>query len=491
MFTAATGFYGPSRGLLERPWRGSLGGGSLCMKSSPDAANSDVLFLCPTLHVSDIERSSNFYCSILGMDVISPRLPDGSTLIGYKTQSDCNIKLLKSTKSICHGDGGFLGIGIESIYAAKIFRKAKKQGVPIITKLGDFAYGASLFPDEDEEAQTPVRYGRLTDPDGYPIEVSEPLQSGIFDSVTSVSRDKKKEMECRIKKLTLGVVELDESVDFYTSLGLQQLLRRSNVFSLPREASMVAWVGVGVGVGGDSRPTNNPATAIAPVFLELFYKYATPDKVDVGTGLVHLEIKTRDMPRINANITVDPNGIPLQPHHGKRIARPRYTQPISDATAGEGATRGVIRFTSEEKKRAAELVLDRVGSRQYPTVKASIRAYLNEPGALTMYAITLKKWVRILRFWREGLEEVDHLPRSFSANARTIAGKYFKALQAGFSGTQEEYASRNGINYRSLKAYLGQFREECKEMGVMPPDGDKQWAKAKAKDRDRDRDNLK
>jgi hypothetical protein len=35
--------------------------------------------------------------------------------------------------------------------------------------MGDFAYGASMIPDEDEMKQKPVTYGRLSDPDGYTV----------------------------------------------------------------------------------------------------------------------------------------------------------------------------------------------------------------------------------------------------------------------------------------------------------------------------------
>lgn len=96
-------------------------------------------------------------------------------------------------------------------------------------EVGDFAYAASLIPDEDEMKNTPVRYGQLSDPDGYKIEVREDR--------------KMKEHSRKLFKLTLNVLDIEESVAFYRDvLGMTVLRRRSNVWGIPKHASMCAFM---------------------------------------------------------------------------------------------------------------------------------------------------------------------------------------------------------------------------------------------------------
>lgn len=96
-------------------------------------------------------------------------------------------------------------------------------------ELGNFAYAASLIPDEDEMKNYPVRYGRISDPDGYTVEVREDPKMKV------ASR--------KMFKLTLNVLDIEESVAFYRDvLGMTVLRRRSNVFAIPRHASMCAFM---------------------------------------------------------------------------------------------------------------------------------------------------------------------------------------------------------------------------------------------------------
>lgn len=106
-----------------------------------------------------------------------------------------------------------------------------------------YYYGASLVPDEDDLKQTEVKYALIQDPTGFQVEVKEnPTDS-----------------HCRI---VINVIDLDESIDFYTKIiGLKLLRKRSNVNSRPRDASISAYV-------GGLTETNG-------VILELFYQYAT------------------------------------------------------------------------------------------------------------------------------------------------------------------------------------------------------------------------
>ena len=59
-----------------------------------------------------------------------------------------------------------------------------------------------MIPDEDEMKQFPVRYGKVVDPDGYTIEISEAKSS------TSPS----------ISKITLGVLDPVSSIPYNTLL---------------------------------------------------------------------------------------------------------------------------------------------------------------------------------------------------------------------------------------------------------------------------------
>ena len=113
--------------------------------------------------------------------------------------------------------------------AVGIFEAATTAGGKTLLPLGDFAYGASLIPDEDEMKTYPVRYGRISDPDGYTIEVRED--------------PKLKEKSRKMFKVTLNVLELEDSVSFYRDvLGMNVLRRRSNVWGIPKHASMCAFM---------------------------------------------------------------------------------------------------------------------------------------------------------------------------------------------------------------------------------------------------------
>lgn len=113
--------------------------------------------------------------------------------------------------------------------AAGVFEAATAAGGKTLLEMGNFAYAASLIPDEDEMKTYPVRYGRISDPDGYTIEVREDA--------------KLKEKSRKMFKLTLNVLDIEESVAFYRDvLGMTVLRRRSNVWAIPKSASMCAFM---------------------------------------------------------------------------------------------------------------------------------------------------------------------------------------------------------------------------------------------------------
>jgi Glyoxalase/Bleomycin resistance protein/Dioxygenase superfamily len=135
---------------------------------------------------------------------------------------------LTADSSVTLGDA-YAGIGVRVASAGNIIQAASKEGGKVILEVGDFAYAASMIPDEDEMRNTAVRYGRIADPDGYVVEVKE-------DAKLSPSASK-------LFKVVLNVIDIDESIPFYQDLlGMKLLRKRSNVMGKPKEASMCAYM---------------------------------------------------------------------------------------------------------------------------------------------------------------------------------------------------------------------------------------------------------
>ena len=102
------------------------------------------------------------------------------------------------------------------------------MGGSVLVELNDYALGASMLPDEDEMKTTPIRYGRIQDPDGYIIEV---IDASKLDQKSSI-----------MSKIRLNVLDLNDSTEFYEKiLGMNLLRRRSNINNIPKEASMCTY----------------------------------------------------------------------------------------------------------------------------------------------------------------------------------------------------------------------------------------------------------
>ena len=52
----------------------------------------------------------------------------------------------------------------------------KVGGQNILLPFGDYKYHASLVPDEDDLTYIDVKYGVITDPNGYKIEVKDKVK---------------------------------------------------------------------------------------------------------------------------------------------------------------------------------------------------------------------------------------------------------------------------------------------------------------------------
>jgi catechol 2,3-dioxygenase-like lactoylglutathione lyase family enzyme len=216
------------------------------------------------LKVSDLQRSVDFYSKAVGMEVLT--MDGEARKAGLSFGGDISLELEESADASdpkLRGDG-FLGIGVAFPNAAMVCDAAINEGGSVVVPYGDYSNAACLIPDEDELKQYPVSYGRVADPDGYMVEVVNQFRAEPF------------------LKVMLGVLDLDEAIDFYCSkgVGMKMFRKRSNVNSRPKHASFVSYVGAG-------------DTDEAGPFLELVYKYAT-DKVQQGSCCTGITLRGCD-----------------------------------------------------------------------------------------------------------------------------------------------------------------------------------------------------
>lgn len=222
--------------------------------------------------VQNLKKSVAFYTKCLGMQVSTTNDKDRACL-GYEDKTTIELVEIDQTKKLDRGDS-FIGIGVCTKDANSVFLSVETNGGSILRAIGDYSHGASMFPDEDEMKPTPVRYGRVTDPDGYVIEVKE----------------NKKTSSTTIEKVVLKVLDLNDSISFFEGLGLTLLRKRSNVMSTPKEGSMSAYLG---------------HTSETEPYVELFYPYAF-DKLVLGNGFNLLSIESTNSDK--GIKVVDPNG---------------------------------------------------------------------------------------------------------------------------------------------------------------------------------------
>lgn len=216
-----------------------------------------------SFRVSSVQKSIDFYTKGLGMKILS-QISSTKAILGYSTEStsSLNLEIFQEENTVISPGEGYLGIGIQSPDIDAIVDNSLKNGGEIYMKVDNYAYAASLIPDENDLMQFPVRYGKLSDPDGYIVEVIEKPQPHPNP----------------FTKVILNVLDLDESSAFYTNtFGMTQIRKRSNVLGRPREASMCSYMSF--------------SREAAGTFLELVYKYAT-DKIDVGSGFSHLQLQS-------------------------------------------------------------------------------------------------------------------------------------------------------------------------------------------------------
>ena len=233
-----------------------------------------------TFTVSELSRSVAFYEGALGMKVLHrDDKAGGSALLGFRETSMSGIELQQAAEGtpLVKGDA-FVGLGVTAVDALAHIRRSEQFGGKIVVPFETYGYGASIFPDEDEMVINPVLYGCVEDPDGHTIEIAEGVRNEP------------------LRKVIINVLDLDETVAFYTDkVGMTLHRRRSNINSKPKHASICSFVSFA--------KTEDEGT-----MLELVYNYAT-ERLNMGTSFVQIAVKGRlDSPSGQVS---DPNSYQL------------------------------------------------------------------------------------------------------------------------------------------------------------------------------------
>jgi lactoylglutathione lyase len=121
------------------------------------------------IRVKDLDKTLNFYVDILGMKVLRQNeYPEGrftNTFIGYTGEDDgTNIEITYNWdqgEDYDRGNGwGHLAIKVSDVYAASEY--LKQHGVEFSKEPSPMKNGTRIL-------------AFIKDPDGYPIELNEPL----------------------------------------------------------------------------------------------------------------------------------------------------------------------------------------------------------------------------------------------------------------------------------------------------------------------------
>ena len=118
------------------------------------------------LRVGNLEKSLDFYCSVLGMKLLRKKdYPSGKftlAFVGYGEESDNTVIELThnwETESYDLGDGyGHIALGVDDIYST--CTAIREQGGQVTREPGPMKHGTTVI-------------AFVTDPDGYKIELIE------------------------------------------------------------------------------------------------------------------------------------------------------------------------------------------------------------------------------------------------------------------------------------------------------------------------------
>ncbi len=122
------------------------------------------------LRVSNLEKSLDFYVRILGMKILRQNeYPEGrftNTFVGYHGEDDgANLELTYNwdqTEPYQRGNAwGHIALKVSDVHAASEY--LKNEGIEFTKEPGPMKNGTRIL-------------AFIKDPDGYPIELNEPLQ---------------------------------------------------------------------------------------------------------------------------------------------------------------------------------------------------------------------------------------------------------------------------------------------------------------------------
>ena len=118
------------------------------------------------VRVGNLEKSLDFYCNVLGMQLLRKKdYPGGkftNAFVGYGDEAEHTVLELThnwETESYDLGSGyGHIALGVEDIY--KTCEAIKQQGGKVTREPGPMKHGTTVI-------------AFVTDPDGYKIELIE------------------------------------------------------------------------------------------------------------------------------------------------------------------------------------------------------------------------------------------------------------------------------------------------------------------------------
>ncbi|CAM9555752.1 unnamed protein product [Ascophyllum nodosum] len=255
-------------------------GSRLVMKDTPPLGSSKNKMLHVVYRVGDMDRTIKFYQEVFGMELLRYRdVPEdkySNAFLGYGPESKGEHFSIELTynygvPSYEIGDG-FNCMGLRLPDLEGIASRAKALGGSVVSgpEASPWRYGSRFFevtlgpciiPDEPVGKNVEEKVLCIKDPDGYSFEVTE----------AAYRRDP-------VSKVSLLVMDMEKSIDFYQdALGMTLLRRRS---LLPTKTAQATWMGYG---------EEEDSTVI-----ELVYQY-NREKIDRGTGYGQVAVSTPDV----------------------------------------------------------------------------------------------------------------------------------------------------------------------------------------------------
>jgi len=179
--------------------------------------------------VPSLSSAVQFYQSSFGLDVSASGTADGgrpySLLCHPGVEGSLCLKLVEMPGAGYDAASGYGGLSVRVTDLEAVAATVAANGGRIVKEPSSVDYGASLFPDEDEETVTSVQQALVTDPDGYPVL----LYQGSGEDPALL---------CAVR---LNVHEWKRSEEWYQQvLGWSKLRWQA---ALPREASITVTVG--------------------------------------------------------------------------------------------------------------------------------------------------------------------------------------------------------------------------------------------------------